>query len=188
MGKVLTTRHGFKRTSFNFYEKQRFNNKYLLAFLIFLELVFIYAFVEQELSSRLWGMKPLDTGLLISMILFIPTPFLVFYLITRLETIINDDGIFFRWTPFRKKYQIYDWSAITEITIIQLNNVWPGWGRNSKYGEVHYLGGDFAVLISTRSGKQKLLGTRKPEELNRILTRVAGDKYNNSTDHSFDYS
>ena len=56
-----------------------------------------------------------------------------------------------------------------------------------KYGELHYLGGAFALLIKMKNGKKKVLGTRKPEELNRILITLAGKKYSNTTGNAFDY-
>lgn len=188
MAKVITTKHGFKRTRFNYYEKQKFISHYVLGFLVLLELFFVYVLVVQELSGRFWGMKPMETKLLVSIILLFPTPLLLIYLITKFETIINDDGIFFRWLPFNKSYNIYDWSAIRKVSIIEIKNAKIGKWYSKKYGEMHYLGGKFALLVQTKSGKHKVLGTQRTEELNRILIRVAADKYDNSSDNQFDYT
>jgi hypothetical protein len=188
MGKVLTTKHGFKRTHFNFYEKQKFKSPYTLGFLILLELFFIYMLTVQELSGRFWGMKPLDTELLLAIIFLVPTPLLIIFLITGFETIVNEDGIFFRWLPYNKTYNIYDWSGIREVSIIEITKIGIGKKRSKKYGESHCLGSKFGLSIQTKSGKRKVIGTGRPEEMNRILIRVANDMYNNSSDHSFDYS
>ena len=57
-----------------------------------------------------------------------------------------------------------------------------------KYGELHYTGTRFAIRLEMKNGKQKVIGTGKPEELNRILSTIAGEKYSNPTGYEFDYS
>lgn len=188
MGKVISTRHGFKRTSFNFYEKQRFTSKLLLGILLLAELLLIYMLIEQELSGRLWGMKPVNPIILFAALFFITTPLITLFLITRFDTVINDDGIFYRWRPYNRSYSIYDWSAVRTVSIVEMKGPRIGKSKSARRGEMHYLGGKFGMQLETKSGKIKILGTHRPEELNRILVRVAGDKYRSNTEHSFDYA
>jgi hypothetical protein len=188
VGKVISTRHGFKRTSFNFYEKQRFTSKLLLGALMFVELGLIYILIEQELSGRLWGMKPVNPFILFGILFFVTTPLITLFLITRFDTVINDDGIFYRWRPYNRSYSIYDWSAIRTVSIVEMKGVRIGKSGSLKGGERHHLGGKFGMQLETKSGKIKILGTHRPEELNRILVRVAGDRYRSNSEHSFDYA
>jgi len=188
MGKVISTRHGFKRTSFNFYENLKFKSPVLLGLLLLIEVVLILILVEQELSGRLWGMRPLNSIMIVAILVLIPSPLLILYIITKFETIINDDGIFYRWLPFNSSYHIYDWSGIREVSIIESKVSRIGKSNSKSFGEVHNLGSKFALFITTKSGRRKTISTRKPEELNRILIRIAGDKYNNSSEHNFEYN
>lgn len=171
------TKSNFKKTVHNFYEKQKFTSSLLFAGLICLEAVFVYAAMEQILANRPWGIKPINTWFMITLALLIPTPLLIGFYIARFETIINDDGIFYRWAPFKKSYKMILWDNVKEITIIDLKSAGFWWRFSSKYGEVQYLGGGFGVQIKMKSGRRRLLGTKKAEELNRILIRIAGTRY-----------
>ena len=93
----------FRKTTHQFYEKQKFKSVLLFTFLILLECLFIYASMEQVLANKPWGLKPTNSFLFIFLTLLIPTPLLIGFYLARLETIINEDGIFYRWAPFKKK-------------------------------------------------------------------------------------
>ena len=173
----IMSRHSFKKTSLTFYEKQKFNNIVLFAILIAIEAVFVYATLEQILANRPWGLKPGYTWAMITITAIFPTPLLIGFYIARFETVINEDGIFYRWAPFRKSYKMILWENVNEISIIDLKSAGFGWRFSSKYGEVQYLGGGFGVVIKMKSGRRRLIGTRKAEELNRILIRIANSKY-----------
>lgn len=74
-----------------------------------------------------------------------------------------------------------DWSSVVEISIIDVTSAGLTWRFSSKYGEVQYLGGGFGIQIKMKSGRRRIIGTRKPEEINRILIRMAGPKYQPAT-------
>lgn len=173
----MSSSSSFRKTTNQFYEKQKFKSILLFAFLILLEFLFIYASLEQVVANKPWGLKPTNSFLFIFLTLLIPTPLLIGFYVARLETIINEDGIFYRWAPFKKKYRMIDWKSITEINIIDVGSAGFTWRFSSKYGEVQYTGGGYGIQIKMKSGRRRLLGTHKPEELNRILIRMAGTKY-----------
>lgn len=173
--------HIFKKNSHTFYEKQKFKNAFLFAGLIALEAIFVYATMEQWLANRPWGTKPIGTWLMMAMTITLPTPLLLGFYFARLETIINEEGIFYRWAPFKKSYKMILWENVKEISIIDLKSAGIAWRFSSKYGEVQYAGGGFGIQIKMKSGRRRLLGTQKAEELNRILIRFAGSKYQPAT-------
>ncbi|MBK6640722.1 MAG: hypothetical protein KBH11_14050 [Bacteroidia bacterium] len=171
----------FRKTTTNFYEKQKFNNVLLFSMLIIVEALFIYASMEQLVANKPWGLKPTNTFLIIAATALIPTPVLIGFYLARFETIINEDGIFYRWAPFTKKYKMIDWTSVVEVSIIDVTSAGLTWRFSSKYGEVQYLGGGFGIQIKMKSGRRRIIGTRKPEEINRILIRMAGPKYQPAT-------
>ncbi|MBL0340652.1 MAG: hypothetical protein IPP71_06870 [Bacteroidetes bacterium] len=171
------SQHTFKKTYHNLYEKQRFNNVLLFTVLFALEAIFVYASMEQYLANKPWGIKPSHNWFMIALTLLIPTPLLIGFYMARLETVINEDGIFYRWAPFFKAYKMIQWDSVKEISIIDLKSAGFWWRFSSKYGEVQYVGGGFGIQVKMKSGRRRLIGTRKAEELNRILIRIAGTKY-----------
>ncbi len=175
------TQPTFKKTNNNLYEKQKFNNAMLFAILIAVEAIFVYAAMEQLLANKPWGLKLSNSWMTVILTLLIPTTVLIGFYLARFETIINEDGIFYRWAPFRKAYKMILWDAVKEISIIDLKSAGFWWRFSSKYGEVQYLGGGFGIQIKMKSGRRRLIGTRKAEELNRTLIRIAGTKYRSAT-------
>ena len=175
------SRLSFKKTGHTFYEKQKYTNALLFSGLILLEAFFVYATMEQILANRPWGVKPMNTWMMIAVTALIPTPLLLGFYFARLETIINEEGVFYRWAPFRKSYKMILWDNVKEISIIDLKSAGFWWRFSSKYGEVQYVGGGFGIQIKMKSGRRRLLGTQKAEELNRILIRISGKKYQPAT-------
>jgi hypothetical protein len=184
----MDTITSYKKTNFNYYEKQKFRNVFLFTFLILLEGFFVYVSVEQYLYNRPLGFSPAHAGVFIAITLLVPTPLLLGFYFARFDTIINENGIFYRWVPFKRRYNLIEWNSIKELSIIDLKSAGLSWMFSGKYKEVQYLGGGFGLHIRMKSGRRRIIGTRKPEELNRILIRIAGPKYSPSASgRSFEY-
>jgi hypothetical protein len=167
----------FKKTSLNTYEQQRYRNKPLLLILILVEAVMIYLVAEEIAADNLWGQKMVQAWTLLAITVLVTTPLLIGFFIIRLESIVSEDGIFFRWLPFKSTYHMILWDGIRDIALISMQKKGHSWRFSGKYDEVNFPGSDFAMEITMKSGRRRLLGTRKPEEINRILSRLAGEKY-----------
>lgn len=173
----MSSRHSFKRTYNNFYERQKFNNKYFLITVFLVEIVFVYFSALKTLNHKPFIVETFEDWPLIIFTLTVPPILLFLYYIIRLETVINDDGIFYRWRPIKKTYNMIQWDAIKSITLIDLKNAGLSWMFDKNYNEVSYMGSGVGILIVQKRGKKIVIGTRKAEELNRILIRMAGQSY-----------
>jgi hypothetical protein len=157
-------------TSISFYEQQQFRQKWtFLIYILLLALLalFIYADIQQIFLGKSFGDKPASNFVLIIITLFILTVILLFYL-TKLETRINEDGIFYKWTPFNRKYKKIAWGDINSIEIIKYNFVGYGW-RLTQYGTVLNVNGNMGLQLSLKTGRKIVLGTQKVEELSNTL-------------------
>jgi hypothetical protein len=126
-----------KMTTINFYEQQQFRQKWtylIYVLLIALLGLFVYADMEQIILGKSFGDKPASNFVLILLPLLMLVTLLLFYL-TKLETRVDEEGIFYKWTPFNKKYKKISWSDINKIEIIKYSFVGYGW-RLTQYGTV----------------------------------------------------
>src|ERR1043166_7956274 len=55
----------------------------------------------------------------------------VFFLWMRLETRIDEQGIAFRFLPFRPKWKVYQWTELERAYVRKYRSLWEygGWGR-----------------------------------------------------------
>jgi len=183
----MTNKNTFKKTYPHFYERQRYKNPVLLILVILIELVLFYYILRQVLDDKLWGSGRFDSWLLIASTILVPTPLLLSFFLVRLDTIITEEGIFYRWAPFNKNYQMILWTNIKEVFMIEMKDKGLRWRFTHRYEESHFPGSEYALVIQMRSGKKKLLGTRKAIEMNRMLIRNSGNRYNSVFVEKFDF-
>jgi hypothetical protein len=185
----MASKHSFKKTRHNLYEKQKFSNIYILLMLLIAEGACLYFCIIKVFAHRPFIFSTFDYWPLLIFTLLIPTPLLFAYYFIRLDTIYNDDGIFYRWAPFAKNFRMIQWDAIREISLVDLKSAGSIRNSSKDYDKVHYLGSGLGVIITMKSGKKRLIGTKKAEALNRILIRLAGENYKPSNiAESIDYS
>lgn len=170
----------FKKTYHNFYEKQRFRHFWLNVVLILIWGLLIYLGIVDVMNRKPIGMDSFTGSYIFLFTVLIYTPALLVLYLLKFETIINKDGIFYRWYPFRRKYSMIPWENIKEIALTETFGYLWMWRHSSQYKQIHYLGSGVGLLLKMKSGRKRLFGTRKAEELNHKLIRMAGEKYRNS--------
>jgi hypothetical protein len=183
----MRSKNAFKKTYQHFYERQRYKNLFLLLLLILVEGILIYFVLQEVLADNLWGSKKKDTWLLIGITLLVPTPLLLSFYFIRLDTIVTEEGIFYRWVPFRKNYNMILWDNIREVFIVDMQQAGWRWRVKNKYDEINFPGSDHALVIQLKSGRKKLIGTRKAAEMNRVLIRNSGNRYQSTFVEQFDF-
>lgn len=91
---------------------------------------------------------------------------------TKLETIISDAGVYYRWRPFRKKYTALDWKEITALTVKKYPYLKYGYHRRPGYGKVNNVNGNMGVLFELTDGKRVYIGTQKLNSLQYTLEQI----------------
>ncbi|MGN6418788.1 MAG: hypothetical protein ACTHMC_14935 [Pseudobacter sp.] len=84
---------------------------------------------------------------------------LVFYML-RLDTVITDEGIYYRWAPFRKAYKEIRWNALHKIRVKEERYKGLGSKYQLGYGYTHKVAGPYGVEMEI-TGTRVWLGTQR---------------------------
>ena len=154
-----------------FKEEQKFNQWWLWLILIPMGVLPLIGIYKQLILGEKLGDNPMsDISLLIfSIIMF---SLVGLFLIMKLKTSIDKNGINMHFFPFIKKS--VDWQQIKNVKVVNYGFV-GGWGIRlwTKYGTVYNMKGDKGLAIALTDGKKFLIGTQKPEELTAILEKIS---------------
>lgn len=161
---------------FVFKEIQRLRQWWILLFQLTVLGLISYGLISQLIFDIPFGDKPISNlGLIIIAILiflFIMTLFLI-----KLETIITSKGIQFGFKPFQRKGISYSWNEIHSIVVSNYNPLtdFGGWGWRISLkgkGQAYTISGNYGILIKLKNGKVRLVGTKKPNEVKRVLSQI----------------
>ncbi|MDR0437786.1 MAG: DUF6141 family protein [Bacteroidales bacterium] len=161
------------KTYKTFTETQRFGQWWIWLILLGLNGLFIYGIIQQIILGHPFGDKPMnDTGLFLVFGVLLLITFL--FVCVRLQTYIDEDGVYVRFFPFRLTYKRYAWAEISKSYVKQYRPLlkFGGWGLryNFSFSEKAYsVSGRNGLQLELVSGKKVLIGTNKPEELTEIL-------------------
>jgi hypothetical protein len=185
----MSSRFSYKKTKSSFYETQKL--RYLVPYIaVVLLLLMLTAFaIEKFVTGKSMIVIDFKVWHYVVMIMLVPVPLLVLLIRTRLDTVVDEDGVMYRWTPYDKRFHLLHWSAITEIVLLDMKPIGLLWRLKMKHHKRFFLGGRYCMEVRMRNGNKVLLGTHKPDELQRSLTQNAGTKFNQEESTIvFDYS
>ena len=98
----------------------------------------------------------------------------VFVLSIRLDTEIRSDGIYVRMFPIQFSYKVITWATVgrcylrTYKPIAEYGGWGMRWGLGGK-GMAYTISGNQGLQVEYSPNKKLLIGTQKPEELERII-------------------
>jgi hypothetical protein len=152
-----------------FHEEQRFRTWILILLLVFAMLLPIGILFY---SMRIGQANKSEFALSTIAIVAIEIPIFVFFYYTKLETIVTEEGLGYRWWPLQSKYRILFRDDMVKVNtrrgpILNYGIHWmPG------YGWVHNVRGTEGLQIQMRSGKKLFIGSQKLNELKLALDAV----------------
>jgi uncharacterized membrane protein YobD (UPF0266 family) len=168
----------------SFKETQRFRQIWVWLLIIGMIAVFGWAFIQQIGFGEPWGTKPAPDTVLILLSL-VPVGMLILFLITRLKTEIDESGIYYQFLPFHFTRHRIEWETIHKASVRKYRPIYEygGWGVRFSFGrgKAYNVSGDYGLQIEFKNGKQLLIGTQRPEEIEQLLQRLADKKV---VDHS----
>ena len=107
------------------------------------------------------GMVVLITGINILMLV-----------IVKLDTVVSDAGVYYRWRPFRTKYIVLNWRDVATVTAKKYPYLSYGFHRRPGFGKVNNVNGNKGILFELKDGKRVYLGTQKLKPLQYSLEQV----------------
>jgi len=153
-----------------FTEKQWFNQTWLWAILIIVNLIPVYGIYKQMVLGEPFGNNPMsNSGLFL--LLFPLLGSLVFFRLLQLSTTITKEQINIRFFPFTNK--TIKWNEVKSAEVINYGFV-GGWGirMGTKYGTVYNIRRDKGLFLQLKNGKKLCVGTQREEELRDVLNNI----------------
>ena len=124
----------------------------------------------QLILGKTFGDNPMsDNGLIIFAICSLFFVFMFYKL--QLKTEITCENLSFRFIPFIKR--TISLSEIASMQVINYGFV-GGWGIRllTQYGTVYNVRGNKGLHIKLKNGKQFIIGTQKPQELEKVVEQL----------------
>jgi hypothetical protein len=152
-------------TEFN--EKQRFKQLWvwltLAASVLLILGIGIFAPKSEETAATVILLSALGLNILIILLM----------LSTQLTTHINHEGIFYKMSPFHRKFRFIDWDEVYVVYIRQYEPVkeYGGWGLrySTKNGRAFNIAGNMGLQIVLNDHTKILLGTQQVKALQAFL-------------------
>jgi len=158
----------------NFSEIQRFRQTWLWVVFAVLSGGFLSVVIGQLLGKGIFaanlfpGASLLLLGGLIFLLIFL------FYK-SSLSIKINRNGIYYRFIPFHWKYHKISWTDVEKVYVRKydiLTEYSGGWGvKFGSSGKAYVIGGNYGLQIDLLDERKILLGTQRPLELERMMSR-----------------
>lgn len=159
-----------------FTENQRFKQWWLWVVLLAIDAMFIFGFIKQIVLGKQFGDKPMSNfGLaLTGGVMILAT---MFFISLRLDTQIRRDGIYVRFFPVRLSFKRYSWENVFRSYVRQYNAIaeYGGWGYRMGFlgkGRALNVSGSQGLQLEFKDHKKLLIGTNKPEELEKVLHEI----------------
>jgi len=159
----------------DFNEVQRFRTWWVWLAVIALNILFVYAFIQQVILGIPFGTKP-ATDLMLILIGSLPLALLFLLLSVKLRTRITNTGIYYRFYPFQFKETGIEWHELKDAYLRPYHSFheYGGWGirtGSAKTGNAVNTSASSStgLQLQFNDGKLLLIGTAKPAEIKQIL-------------------
>jgi hypothetical protein len=157
-------------------EDQKFRQWWVWLLMALISGIWIWQLVQQIFMGIPFGDNPAPDFVVILIGLFPVFGILLFQVLT-LETIIDDEGVHYRFRPFQRKSKIIKPADIARFEVKKYNPVFDygGWGVRysaSGKGRAYNVSGNQGVLFELKNGKKFMLGTQNPESIRSALNKL----------------
>lgn len=138
----------------------------VLGMAVVVNILALRGMIRQRTPSPVWAMW---IGVIAPLI-----PLIVLYF-ARLETIITDEGIFFRWRPWRRTFRVIPFSGLGRLTVRERVPMKLGGSYALGYGWVHQVYGRQGVELEN-GGERLWLGTQRLQAFLYAVEQAGGGK------------
>jgi hypothetical protein len=152
-----------------FQERQYFRQWFIWILIGGLDLLFLWAFIQQVILGQPFGDNPGSTAELLA-IAGIMAIFTFFMATAHLRTEITEAGIEIAFFPFLRTR--FRWEDIAEARVRSYRPLteYGGWGiRFGREGIAYNVSGNMGLELILKKGEKVLIGTRQPDELRLLL-------------------
>ena len=156
------------RENLTFYEKQSFRKWWLW----FLNIIFLVYMIYNAFENHAYFSI---SELVIS--IAVPILLIILSFVMRLETKIDELGIRVKLFPFHIQFKYFPWRDIQKVYIRSYSPIleYGGWGLRFGFfgnGKAYNISGNMGLQIVFKNQKKLLIGTKKSEEMKKILEEI----------------
>jgi len=159
-----------------FEEQQKFTQWWLWVLLSIPFWVFLYQIIENAVEESVAANTDLSISLFARydywLILLCSLFILVAMFLVKMETVIDSKQISVRHLLF--VHSTFKWEDIESAEIIKYGFVGYGIRISVNHGTVYNVKGNQGLFLKLKNGKKRLIGTQRPEELNKVIEKVLG--------------
>lgn len=113
--------------------------------------------------------------------LIVPALIISMFLIMKLDTTIDSEGVKFRFFPIYMKHKVILWEEISSISTRKYSPLgdYGGWGihfgRSGK-GMAYNVSGNIGIQLVLKNNKKVLIGTQKQSEADQYFRHLVAQK------------
>ena len=155
-----------------FYEVQYMRHPALLAFVAIIAAFMWISFVRQVVYGIPFGAHPAQDWVLWVFVLLFGVGLPVLIYTARLETVVREGALMFRYVPFHMSWRVVPCTSIVRADAQRYSPLreFGGWGiRFGRRGRAYSASGSRGVRIECRDGDRFLLGSARAVELARCI-------------------
>ncbi len=157
-------------------EEQKFTQVWIWMLLSAVSGIWIWQLIQQVFMGIPFGNNP-SSDLIVILTGLFPLLTIILFRFLTLETIINEEGISYRFRPFQRKPKVIKTEDILRFDVKKYSPLkdYGGWGiryGSAKNGRAYNVSGNQGVLFEFKNGKRFLLGTQKPSEIRSALEKL----------------
>jgi len=160
-----------------FNEVQGFRIFYAWAAIGALNILFLYAIIQQVIFGIPFGPAPAN-NLALFLMEFASLSFLYFLFSIRLKTSIDEAGIHYRFYPFQKRMTTIEWNELSDAYMRDYNSFYKFGGYGIRVGSHKTTRAintsdscNVGLQLEFKDGNFLLIGTKRPEEIKQIIER-----------------
>jgi hypothetical protein len=158
----------------HFEEKQKFTQSWIMLLLTIPIIVTIWGFIQQVIMGIPFGNNPAPDWAFFLFFAFMGA-LIGLFLTMNLQTTIDKFGIGYRFPPFHSKLKTIKWDEVDKVYVRKYKPIaeYGGWGiRFGKNGKALNTSGNKGMQIELSNGKKLLIGTQRPDELQKVLFQL----------------
>lgn len=154
-----------------FTETQKFRQWWFRLIITGIAILQVYGLYQQLFLGKPFGNNPISNEGLI-MFSLIPLLIVVLFLLLRLDTKVDGEGVHYRFFPFQLNYKLKKWDEIKKAHVRQYKPIleyggWGirGWGKN----KARNVSGNMGLQLEMNNGDKLLIGTQKEKEMEKAV-------------------
>jgi hypothetical protein len=157
----------------SFFESQQLKNNPIRYFFYGVTLFGLLSIALFKFTGCLKNIQADDQiGLLITAVIFLFISGL--FMVTKLETRIDENGIHVKFFPFIFRWRTYSWETIEKIYVRDCQPLWEfgGWGYRigiMGQGNALILSGKTGIQLELKSRKKMFIGTKRKADIEQII-------------------